>query len=202
MISTHIEELDYIMDGGIKEGSSIFVKFPSTTYDGFISMSMMGRDTFNVIVLFRESWNSLENKLKRTRVPYRVDLIIDAFSRSNRISYEDDRVIFIDSPSLLNDISYEYNSALNRINKSVFLNILTSDSGLEKNEMNSFVKFIEVMQTRTINRGVFMMCGETDLLRNRDLVFEISIKNDEHIMRSKQIVSEIFFKTEPVFKIL
>lgn len=202
MIVTHIEELNYLLDGGIREGSSIFLKFPSSAYDGVISMSIMGTETYNVLVLFRESWNSFESKLRRLRVPHRVDLVIDAFSKSNKITYEDDRVVFIDSPSLLNDISYEYNSILGKVDRPVFLNILSSDSALEKNEINSFVKFTEVMQTRTINKGVFMICGETDVLRNRDFVFEISVKNEEHIMRSKQLISEIFFKTEPVFKIL
>lgn len=202
MIETFIEELNYILDGGFRQGDSIVVKFPSTFYDGMITFALMGKNTYNVLITFRESWNTIEQKLRRYRVPYKIDLVIDAFSKSNKIDYQDDRVIFIDSPSLLNDMSYEYNSVLSKLESPVFLNILTIDSGLEKNEINSFSKFLEVMLSRTVVRGVFMVSGEKDIMKNRNFTMEITVDKDEHILRSKQMLSEIFFKTEPVFKIL
>lgn len=51
-------------------------------------------------------------------------------------------------------------------------------------------------------RGVFMVSGEKDIMKNRNFTMEITVDKDEHILRSKQMLSEIFFKTEPVFKIL
>ncbi|MEM0456071.1 MAG: hypothetical protein QXI75_02115 [Candidatus Anstonellales archaeon] len=202
IIETFIEELNYILDGGFRQGDNIVVKFPSTSYDGMITFALMGKNTYNVLVTFREGWNTIEQKLRRYRVPHKIDLVIDAFSKSNRIDYQDDRVIFIDSPSLLNDISYEYNSVLSKLESPVFLNILTTDSGLEKNEINSFSKFLEVMLSRTVVKGVFMVSGEKDIMKNRNFTMEITVDKDEHILRSKQMLSEIFFKTEPVFKIL
>lgn len=202
IVQTQIDELNYILDGGFRIGDSIFIKFPSSSYDGLITFPMMGKDTYNVLVTFKESWNTIEQKLRRHRIPYKIDLIIDAFSKSNRLNYEDSRVIFIDSPSLLNDISYEYNSVISKLTQPVFLNILTTDSGLEKNEVNSFSKFLEVMQTRTITRGVFMVAGENDIIKSKNLYMEISSNNEEQILKSKQMLSEIFFKIEPIFKIL
>lgn len=202
MIPTMIEELNFILDGGFKVGDSIFLKFPENKYNGYISFPMMGKESFNVLILFRESWYNLEQKLIRLKVPYKVDLVIDAYSRANNINYSDNKVIFIDSPSLLNDISYEYNTVIQNIEKPIFLNILTSDAGLERNEINSFSKFIEVMQSRTIVKGVFMLCGVSDVMKNKDFYIEIEIQEQEEILKSKQFISEVFFKIEPFYNIL
>ncbi len=202
MIETFLEELNYILDGGFREGDSIFVKIPSNNYNSHIVFPMMGKESYNVLITFRESWYTLEQKLRRSRVPNRLNLIIDAYSKSNRVEYEDNRVIFIDSPSLLNDISYEYNSVISKLSIPVFTVILTVDSALEKNEANSLSKFLEVMQTRTIQRGVFMLVGTLDMMKHKNFEIDVIIDKDIEILKSKQMISEIFFKTEPMFTIL
>lgn len=202
MIPSFMEEFNYILDGGLKEGDSIFLKIPSNAYNSYIVFPMMGQESYNILITFRESWNSLEQKLKRARVPHRIDLIIDAYSRSNKIDYKDDRVIFIDSPSLLNDISYEYNSIISKLSKQVFTVIFTVDSALEKNEINSLSKFLDVMQIRTIQKGVFVVVGTEDLLKQKNFVMEIKLDKEMEVLSSKQMISEIFFKTEPTFMIL
>jgi hypothetical protein len=199
MIKTFIDELNYILEGGWLKGSRISL-ISNIENSDLISFAMMGQETINIVLTFKENYISIKNKLIKNRIPHRIDLFIDTTSKSAGINYSADNVLFIDSPTLLNDISYEYNQYISK-KDNIFLLVYQANNGLEYNEKNSYLKFLEVMQARTISKGIFFYTSKEPLIKT-DYELTIQSKDDELILSSKSFLSEIFYILEPNFKVL
>ncbi len=203
MIETHIPELNYILDGGFEKGVAISVVYPEE-FDPYGLLPLLGKDTYNIIISFKDSYVNLETNLRRHGIPTKIDLFMDTISRSLGVSYQHEKVMFIDYPTLLNDISYELNKIFQNYSERTYnVMLYTGETLLDHNEEQSAKKFLEVLKNRTIGVGTFFYLGTKPLLQRPEYDLKVEKWDEEGwMLKGKGLISEVFFKLEPVFKIL
>ncbi len=203
-VSTGIEDLDVIMEGGFDKSSSVAILGPVGFEKTLFGLHFMSSaNTKNYYLTFDMSPKEIKEKAKEYSISLNVEKFFDGYSKQAGIRVSENDVM-IEGPTALNDISLELNKVLQTIQpwqtpKFFFHSFSTL---LLYNPIDSMMKFFQVIEGRIKERnGVVMILLEKGLhdesnlnliLRSCDYVFNIE-KDGEWVIKSSFLPFPISF---------